>query len=109
MEKVVEIKMQLPFSIRKQGKYYLSSCPILDVHSQATTEKMAQKNLVEAVSLFLISCFERGTLDSVLKECGFRTAPVYLRGKPRKVTDKGYIDVPIPFTISQPGPKECHA
>jgi len=41
------------------------------VHSQGKTEVQAKKNLIEALSLFLESCHERGTLDAMLKECGF--------------------------------------
>jgi len=51
---------------------YISSCPILDVVSQGETEEEAKNNLVEAVTAFAISCFERGTLEKVLEQCGFK-------------------------------------
>jgi len=62
---------RLPFVVKKRQKWYLSSCPLLDVHSQGPTREEAIDNLKEALSLFLTSCFERGTLDKVLKQCGF--------------------------------------
>jgi predicted RNase H-like HicB family nuclease len=61
----------LPFKIVKRSKWFVASCNMLDVHSQGETEKKAFENLKEALELFLISCFERGTLEAVLKECGF--------------------------------------
>jgi predicted RNase H-like HicB family nuclease len=68
----VLFSLKLPCKITKCEKWFLATCPILDVHSQGETEKKAKKNLIEALFLFSISCFERGTLDTVLKDCGFR-------------------------------------
>jgi len=31
----------------------------------------AKKNLVDALLLFVTTCFEMGTLDAVMKECGY--------------------------------------
>ena len=36
----------------------------------------AKKNIAEALFMFFRSCFERGTLDAVLKQCGFRSMEV---------------------------------
>lgn len=49
--------IRLPYSIKERANWYLASCPILDVHSQGETPEKAKKNLKEAISLFLISCF----------------------------------------------------
>ncbi len=68
---VVAISAKLPFQIEKKGKWYVSSCPLLDVVSQGRTEKRAKENLIEAVSLFFMSCIEKNTIDEVLRECGF--------------------------------------
>jgi predicted RNase H-like HicB family nuclease len=104
----IEFKVTLPFKITKRSKWFLTSCPILDVHSQGPTEEIAKKNLVEAISLFLISCFERGTLDEVLKKCGF--APIHGTYAPMRTTStmgqENYISVPIPFQIESP--PRCH-
>ena len=69
---IVQFMANLPIKFTKRKKWVLASCPILDVHSQGITEKKARDNLEEALSLFFISCFERGVLDSVLKQCGWR-------------------------------------
>lgn len=67
----IKFEFRLPFDINQDGKWFIASCDILDVHSQGTTEKKALENLKEALKMFIESCFDRGTLDEVLKECGF--------------------------------------
>ena len=56
MEVVVQFSAKLPLKITRKKKWFVASCPILDVHSQGDTEKKARKNLSEALSLFFISC-----------------------------------------------------
>ena len=105
----VEFNVKLPFTITKRAKWFLATCPILDVHSQGETEEKAKKNLVEATSLFLISCIERGTLDEVLKKCGF--TPIHPISGPIKTIpamgNENYINVPIPYLIEPSS--ACHA
>ena len=105
---VIQLKMQLPAVIIKKEKWYTANCPILDVFSQGETIEKAKSNLAEAISLFLLSCHERGTLDAVLKSCGFR--PMY---KPQAIEENhdgfDYVDVPLPFMINTSDPNRCHA
>lgn len=108
----IQFIMRLPVKISKRRKWVVASCPILDVHAQGGTEKLAKKNLVEMLSLFFVSCFERGTFDSVLKGCGFKpfdfNAPV--SQVPKKPSLRESIDVPIPFLIhDDPSQVGCHA
>lgn len=107
MQSKVEITAQLPVVIKKRQKYYLASCPLLDVHSQGETEEQAKKNLAEAVSLFLFSCIERGTLDAVLKKCGFSISKA-VEHKP-KPKYKDFFDVSIPLFANDNELNECHA
>lgn len=101
-------KVKLPVHLRKRKKWYLASCQVLDVHSQGTNQKIALKNLSEALSLFLTSCFERGTLDRVLKDCGFKLAKIQHKKNP---PDQKYLDIPIPLTVNATcnKPEVCHA
>ena len=94
MTKRVEFFAKLPVSIKKRKKWFLASCPILDVHSQGNTPKEAERNIVEALSLFLISCFERGVLDQALKECGFKSAV-----SEKLVGFRKTVCVPIPLAV----------
>jgi len=67
----ISIEFELPAKIRKKGAWFISSCPLLDVFSQGRTRSEAENNLVDALASFLTSCYERGTLDAVLRETGF--------------------------------------
>jgi len=74
---------RLPIKIEKGEKYYVASCPAFDVASQGKTVNKAKSNLGEALTAFFISCIERGVLDSVLKECGFKSAKKPSSARPR--------------------------
>lgn len=104
---LIDFKIKLPVKIRKRKKWLLASCPVLDIHSQGETEEGAKKNLAEAISLFLISCFERGTLDEVLKKCGFKPRYEMPAVKLSPMKSQKFIDVPIPFYINEVGKSEC--
>ena len=64
----IAMEFKVPARIRKKGKWFISSCPLLDVHSKGRTRGESERNLVDALTSFLISCYERGTLDEVLRE-----------------------------------------
>jgi len=54
---------------------YVAYSPELDVSSCATTEAKAQKNLVQAVRLFLEEADKKGSLHQILK----KVRPAYCR------------------------------
>jgi predicted RNase H-like HicB family nuclease len=63
----IGIEFRLPVRIRKKGKWYVSSWPSLDVHSQGHTKEEARRNVVDALVFFLESCVHRQTLADVLR------------------------------------------
>jgi predicted RNase H-like HicB family nuclease len=95
----IGIEFRLPARIHKKGKWYVSSCPSLDVHSQGHSKNEARQNLIDALGFFLESCFERGTLEEVLREAGFApgVAPRAARGRVAKPEES--VTVPLPFMI----------
>jgi len=99
---VKEVTAVVNFSIRfatafaEDGGRIVALCPPLDVMSQGATEHEARENLAEAVQLFIESCFERGTLDQVLKECGGKIE----RHAPTK-TDWLEVNVPLSLVTQQ--------
>lgn len=101
---VVTISAKLPFQIEKKGKWYISSCPLLDVVSQGRTEKKAKENLIEAVSLFFMSCIERNTLDEVLRECGLIEYQTTTQRPAKFKKSKNLIDIPL-YMLSTPSNK----
>ncbi len=103
----LEMKVKLPIQLVKKEKWYVASCPALDVFTQGNTKKKARENLAEALSLFLISCFERGTLDAVLRQCGFRAAK---KVTPRRSAMKqDYLNIPISLLAKSSRGKRCRA
>lgn len=90
----------LPVVYKKRRKHYLASCPVLDVHSQGETKEKAKYNLIEALILFLESCFERGTLDEVLKECGFKAAITDTKSPGKQPHYEDFIEITIPLFAS---------
>jgi predicted RNase H-like HicB family nuclease len=62
MTVTVQAQFNLFGVVNRQGDWYIAHCPPLDITTQGTTLAEAKKNLVEASELFVVSCFERGTL-----------------------------------------------
>ena len=67
----IRFELSVPIATRQDSVGYIACCPPLDVYSQGPTEDVAVRNLTEALELFLASCYRRGQLDRVLKDCGF--------------------------------------
>jgi len=88
----IQIQFKLPYRLKRTGNWVVSSCPSLDVHSQGKTAAQAKKNLITALALFLESCHERGTLDAVLKECGFARVSFPIKTMLPKTK---YLEVPL--------------
>jgi predicted RNase H-like HicB family nuclease len=91
--------VKLPAKVKKQGRLYISCCPVLDVFSQGENKEKSLENLRQALKLFFLSCFERGTIDEVMKSCGF--TPIERRVVKAKPFPKRYesINIPLPFQI----------
>ncbi len=65
------MQLFLTAKIWKEGKHYVSYNPEFGIASQGKDFEHAQKMLQEAVSLFLETSKDVGTLDRILKESGF--------------------------------------
>ena len=77
----------------KEGGYFVY-CPVLNVGSQGDTIAEAKKNIAEAALCFVDGCYEMGTLDKVLSECGFK-----IGGKTRAKKPAGNWKQSFPFHI----------
>jgi len=103
----IKIEIRLPAEVKKKEKWFIASCPDLNVVTQGRTKKEAKKNLVEALTLFLTSCFERNTLETVFKECGITSIDT-IKDKP-KSNKKDYINIPFYLLSSDTRENHCHA
>lgn len=102
----IAISIRLPIKITRKGKRFLASCSSLDVVTQGETQEEAKRNMGEALHLFFRSCIERGTLDAVLKQCGFTSISEYMS---EIAPDEEQIDVPLYLLSSLPETGHCHA
>lgn len=100
----LQMSFKLPMVIQKDGDMFVSSCPVLDVYSQGASEAKAEENLKEALTLFLETCFEMGTLNDVLKSCGFQPSR---RKSQQNVSENHMIDIPLSFTKSVKNAQAC--
>jgi predicted RNase H-like HicB family nuclease len=46
-------KIFLPIILGKEGKWYVASCPVLDIATQGKTEKEARENIEELIIEYL--------------------------------------------------------
>jgi hypothetical protein len=76
------MNIQFTSQIFREGKMYVAHTPELDVSSCATTRVKAQKNLLEAVRLFLEEAAKKDSLQQILKKAGcVRRKQPQLNGK----------------------------
>jgi len=106
---MMSVNLKLPFEISKKEKWFVASCPVLDVFSQGYTEEEAKSNLSEALSLFFSSCIDRGTLSDVLKECGFKPITTQEQAIPLMFPNKNYLDIPLNLLSEFEGYEHCRA
>jgi hypothetical protein len=71
MKKDEFMKIEFTTRVFKEGRMFVAYTPELDLSSCATTQSKAQKNLIEAVRLFLEEAENKGSLSQILREGGF--------------------------------------
>ena len=67
-----EIEMDFVVKHDPEVEQWVAFNSALDLYSQGDTREDALRNIHEAVSLFLGTCYERGILNQVLRERGFQ-------------------------------------
>jgi predicted RNase H-like HicB family nuclease len=100
MKATVTFTVSFPIEVKKIAKYYLASCPTLDVWAYGKTQQNAIDNLKDTLQLFLTHCFDRGTLEMVLKGCGFTSLKKH--GYKDSSLQMNELEVPLPFVIDKP-------
>jgi predicted RNase H-like HicB family nuclease len=97
----VKFEVCLPYDIIERDRWVVAFCPVLDIYSQGDTREEAKEALIETIQLFLESCFERGVLDEVLKDCGFQPVKIPSEVPEQACPPESYIEVPVPFEINK--------
>jgi predicted RNase H-like HicB family nuclease len=93
----VMFTLNLPAVFEQEGDFVVGRFPHLDVASQGATRGEAERNLIEAAQLFIESCFERNSLDEVLKGCGFSLG--HAGGQP----GQDHLTVPVELLAARNG------
>jgi len=93
------MNIEFTTQVFKEGKMYVAYTPELDLSSCATTQAKAQKNLIEAVRLFLEEAEKKGSLAQILGEAGFVRRNGTLIG-PRLVLSRR-VTLPLSLTYAK--------
>ena len=106
---VVHFSLQVVVNIRRENDVYYIGSDAFDIHSQGYSEDEAKENIIEAIQLFIESCYERGVLSEALKELGFEPDREYGRIGLQQASsvlqvpeDSGsmMVDVPLPLLVA---------
>ena len=66
------MQINMPVCYFKEDKSFVAYTPALDLSSAGKTLKEAEKNIAEAVSIFMEEILRRGTIDEVLSSLGWK-------------------------------------
>lgn len=66
------LEFALPVSILKEGESFIAYSPALDLSTVGKTFQEAKDHLEEAVQIFFAEITEKGTLEEVLLELGWK-------------------------------------
>jgi len=86
---------KLPVSIIKQNKSFVAYCPILDISTVGKSIKDARSKFTEISSLFFDELLEKGTLNDVLSELGWKK--VQKSWNPPKIVSNLSIGIKLPM------------
>ncbi|MCD4780048.1 MAG: type II toxin-antitoxin system HicB family antitoxin [Candidatus Omnitrophica bacterium] len=65
------LNLKLPVQIIKENDAFVAYTPALDLSTQGDTYEEAQQMFEELINVFFAELIEMGTLEKVLKECGW--------------------------------------
>ena len=66
------LKVKLPVSIFKEGKYFVAYTTALDLSTSGKTYKEVKHRFSEVVTIFFEEIIKRGTFEEVLQELGWK-------------------------------------
>lgn len=70
--KQVEIVLNIPVSILKEGNKFIAYTPVLDLSTSGKSVKAAKANFSEIVEIFFDELLKKGTMDEVLTNLGWK-------------------------------------
>ena len=97
-----EFRLFLHYSIKKDGGCFIVSNDALDVVTQGESEEEALSNFREVATLFVESCYRRGTLYEVLNEPGVPLSP------DARKSGEDTMEIPMPLAAREKTGVETH-
>ncbi len=91
MKKALPVTLNVVFF--KEGKDHVAFCPSLNLSTCADTLEHCKKSFSEAVSLFFEELSEMGTLEEVLKDCGWKKVNKTMK-PPQTIMENEEVQVP---------------
>jgi len=67
-----KIKAKLGIIFFKEGKKFIAYSPAIDLSTYGNTFDQAKKRFAEAADIFFKETIKLGTIEDVLKECGWK-------------------------------------
>jgi len=95
---LINVNIELPITMRDKGDYVVASCRQLDIHAEGSSIQEAKLHITQALDAFITTCLEMGSLEAVLKDCGFSKITHETHQVPNQ--DEEYINVPISLLAS---------
>lgn len=93
------MELVLKIQIAKEGGTFIAYAPELDISSCGHTLMEAEKNLQEAVQLFIETAREHGTLEEILEESGFiKKHDSILEGP--EIVSRNSMQFPLPALVA---------
>ena len=90
------IHLECNVNIWKEGSLYVAQALPLNVMSCGSSPQKARRNLDEAIALFLKTAADRGNLEEVLEEAGYRrTGDVW---QPPEVVASEHAELAVPVS-----------
>ena len=72
MKNQINIDLKIPVSVYKENGAFVAYSHVLDLATSADTHEEVQEQFNEAVGILLESLIEKGTLEEVLQDLGWK-------------------------------------
>jgi len=64
---IIRVDIKIPIEVFPEGDMFISYAPTFDVSSQGESVNEAREHLIDALTGFILTCHEMGTLSQVMK------------------------------------------
>jgi len=92
-----QIKLDIPVSFFREGKYFIAYTPALDLSTSGKTYQEAKERFVKVVKIFFEETIQEGTLKEALQELGWQK--IKHQWTPPIPISQGIESIQVPFRI----------